>query len=74
VVDEVAQDMFRDILRIHTKARICFESDKPEASWGEEVVRPLLDLAISRTNGRAIVENVFVLRTPKPFTSFADII
>ncbi|KAH6691794.1 hypothetical protein BKA61DRAFT_625196 [Leptodontidium sp. MPI-SDFR-AT-0119] len=58
VADEAAQDMFRDILRIHTKARICFESDKPEASWGEEVVRPLLDLAISRTNSRAIVENV----------------
>ena len=52
--------MFRDVVRIHTNAQICFESDKPEASWGEEVVRPLLDLAISRTDGRAVVENVFV--------------
>ncbi|KFY24515.1 hypothetical protein V491_02127 [Pseudogymnoascus sp. VKM F-3775] len=58
VADDAAPDMFRDVVRIHTNARICFESDKPEASWGEEVVRPLLDLAISRTDGRAVVENV----------------
>ncbi len=52
--------MFREILRIHINARKCFESDKPEASWGEEVVRPLLDLVTSRTNGRVVVENVLV--------------
>ncbi|KAI9733510.1 MAG: hypothetical protein M1818_007258 [Claussenomyces sp. TS43310] len=58
LADEGARDVFKDILHIHTKALNCFESDKPEASWGEEVVRPLLDLAASRTKGRIIIENV----------------
>ncbi|KAF4620124.1 hypothetical protein G7Y89_g14698 [Cudoniella acicularis] len=58
VADDNAEETFREILRIQTKARRCFESDKPEASWGEEVVRPLLDLATLRVDGRAVVENV----------------
>ncbi|KAF8846964.1 hypothetical protein BDZ45DRAFT_682171 [Acephala macrosclerotiorum] len=53
--DDVNPNTFKDILRIHTRARQCFELDKPEASWGEEVVRPLLDLAVE---GRALVENI----------------
>jgi hypothetical protein len=62
VVDDEAQEIFKEIVRIHVRARKCFEPDKPEASWGEEAVRPLLDLVISRMNDRAAVENVFVLR------------
>lgn len=58
LADEQVQDTFKAILRICTNARKCFECDKPEASWGEEVVRPLLDLASSRTNGRVTIENV----------------
>lgn len=58
--DEQVQDTFKAVLRIYNNARKCFESDKPEASWGEEVVRPLLDLAASRTDGRVVIENVFV--------------
>jgi len=66
-----ADDIFRRVLRIHTKARKCFESDKPEASWGEEVVRPLLDLVASRTNDRVVAENVFV--PSETSTSPADV-
>lgn len=44
MADDETQEMFREIIRVHTQVRKCFESDKPEASSVGEVVRPLLDL------------------------------
>jgi len=35
-----------EVRALRTNARECSEQGKPEASWGEEVVRPLLNLAI----------------------------
>ncbi|KAI9765043.1 MAG: hypothetical protein M1840_007868 [Geoglossum simile] len=47
---------------IHAKAASCNQLDKPEASWGEEVVRPLLDLAVTHHEQKVQVENVTTTR------------
>lgn len=49
----VAQRVVRNTTR-------CVEDGKSEASWGEEVIRPLLDLAASITGDRATIENMSV--------------
>ncbi|KAI9762284.1 MAG: hypothetical protein M1840_001428 [Geoglossum simile] len=39
-------EFWREIQTVRENARLCSSEDKPEPSWGEEVVRPMLNLGI----------------------------
>src|SRR4051812_47862544 len=55
--------LLQRLLDIRRRAQNCYERDIPEASWGEEVVRPLLDLALGEASlsSSVVAENVFAL-------------
>ncbi|KAI9775064.1 MAG: hypothetical protein M1839_001456 [Geoglossum umbratile] len=42
---KIEKSLLQGILKIHKSARECGEGGKPSPSWGEEVTRPLLELA-----------------------------
>ncbi|KAI9861223.1 MAG: hypothetical protein M1813_005396 [Trichoglossum hirsutum] len=44
---------WEEIQLIRESAQLCSDEDKPEPSWGEEVVRPLLNLGIKFVQGLA---------------------
>ncbi|KAH9209560.1 hypothetical protein DL95DRAFT_526791 [Leptodontidium sp. 2 PMI_412] len=56
--DPQSLEILAVVQRVVRNTTRCVEDGKSEASWGEEVIRPLLDLAASMTGDRATIENI----------------